>query len=40
MIVEGWADLPASRPTALRFKKNISKLLPALPVPGNPVRIE
>jgi hypothetical protein len=27
------------RPTALRVKKNLSKLLPSTPVPGNPVRI-
>jgi len=45
LVKEGWTENPAARPTALRFKKNLSKLIPAPPSPvlpprsGSPVRI-
>jgi len=35
---EMWHHNPAVRPTALRVKKNLMRLVPGSPIPGNPVR--
>lgn len=39
IMAECYHENPAVRPTALRIKKSLSRLLPGTPVPGNPVKM-
>merc|ERR1711915_742494 len=39
IMAECYHENPAVRPTALRIKKSLSRLLPGTPVPGNPIKM-